>query len=45
MHAPRAIGVGDVVPPVEIEMANGSTVELGSFLRQTLVVVAIRYYG
>ncbi|MCJ7672945.1 MAG: hypothetical protein MUP67_13000 [Acidimicrobiia bacterium] len=45
MSAPRTIGVGDVVPPVEIEMANGSTVELGSFLQQTLVVVAIRYYG
>jgi hypothetical protein len=45
MSSARAIGVGDVAPPVEIEMANGSPVELGSFLRRTLVVVAIRYYG
>ena len=36
---------GDRLPPVELVTAAGAAVELGAFLEQTLVVVAIRYYG
>ncbi len=39
------IAPGDELPPVELETATGERIELGSFLRQTLLVVAIRYYG
>lgn len=45
MSAPTDLNVGDVVPTVELETATGSPVELGAFLEQTLLVVAIRYYG
>ena len=37
--------VGDKLPPVELETAEGETIELGAFLERTLLVVAIRYYG
>ncbi len=39
------IGVGDQLPPIALQRAGGSPVELGGFLERTLVVVAIRYYG
>ena len=39
------IGVGDRLPPVELQRADGSPIELGAFLEWTLIVVAIRYYG
>jgi hypothetical protein len=37
--------VGERLPRVELESATGAPTELGQFLRQTLLVVAIRYYG
>ena len=39
------ISVGDRLPLIQLERADGSPVELGAFLERTLVVVAIRYYG
>ena len=39
------IGVGDPMPSVDVQRADGSPVELGAFLDKMLVVVAIRYYG
>lgn len=39
------LDVGDRLPPVELERADGSPVELGEFLDRLLLVVAIRYYG
>jgi peroxiredoxin len=45
MTTPANLHIGDVVPAIELETATGSPVELGAFLEQTLVVVAIRYYG
>jgi hypothetical protein len=37
--------VGERLPPVELETADGETVELGAFLERRLLVVALRYYG
>jgi len=37
--------VGDMLPTVELQQANGNPIELGAFLERTLLVVAIRYYG
>ena len=39
------IGIGDRLPIIDLQRADGSPVELGGFLQRTLVVVAIRYYG
>ncbi len=39
------ISVGNRLPIVGLQRADGSPVELGAFLERTLVVVAIRYYG
>lgn len=39
------IDVGDRLPQVTVQRADGSPVELGAFLDKMLVVVAIRYYG
>lgn len=39
------ISVGNRLPTIDLQRADGSPVELGAFLERTLVVVAIRYYG
>ena len=39
------IGVGNRLPAIGLQRADGSSVELGAFLERTLIVVAIRYYG
>lgn len=39
------ISVGNRLPNIDLQRADGSPFELGAFLERTLVVVAIRYYG
>jgi peroxiredoxin len=39
------VDVGDRLPTVELETAQGEAVEVGAFLERTLLVVAVRYYG
>ena len=33
------------LPTIDVQQADGSSIELGAFLDRMLVVVAIRYYG
>ncbi len=39
------MGVGEKLPTIGLQRADGSPVELGAFLERTLIVVALRYYG
>jgi len=33
------------LPSIELQTAEGASVELGTFLDRTLLAVAVRYYG
>jgi hypothetical protein len=33
------------LPEVELQTADGASVEIGTFLDRTLLAVAVRYYG
>lgn len=37
--------IGDPLPRVELQTANGQPVELGDYLDRLLLVQALRYYG
>lgn len=39
------INVDDRLPQIDLQRADGSPVELGTFLDRRLLIVAIRYYG
>ena len=33
------------LPDIDLETADGTSIELGAFLDRTLLVIAVRYYG
>jgi hypothetical protein len=45
MAVRRPVEVGDVLPPVLLQTAEGTEVELGHYLDRFLIVQCLRYYG